>query len=141
MKISTWHVRGAIGAVSLLVLGVLLGVVTDRVWLAHGHGDTIVTITHAPDSGPDHLAMLAFQDVLDLEADQIAAIHEILMRHQVRVDQAWESIRLHMSDGVEAAHAEIRALLTEEQQALFESWLDRHVRGTPEEDRALLWAN
>jgi hypothetical protein len=137
VRISAWQVRGAIGALSLVVFGVLLGIGADRLWLAHGHGTTVVTVSDA--TGPDHAAMMAFHDVLKLDDEQTQAIHEILMRSQERVDRAWRSIRAEIGDGVNGAHEEIRLVLTEEQKELFEAWLDRHVRGAPGADRTLLW--
>ena len=137
MKISTWHVRGAIGALSLVVFGFLLGVGADRLFLAHGHGNAVRAVA----TTEDHMAMLAFQEVLKLEDHQIEQIHEILMRNQVRVDEAWQSIRVQVSEGVENAHAEIRLLLTDEQQLLFEAWLDRHVRGDPDGDQTIIWSH
>ena len=106
MKISGWHVRAGIGALSLLSLGFVSGIVTDRIWLAHGHEPTVVATAAAHE--PDHSAMVAFRQVLQLEDGQVGQIHEILMRHQVRVDAAWESIHAEVTAGVEDAHREIR---------------------------------
>jgi len=135
MKISTWQVRGAIGALSLVVVGFLLGVATDRLLLAHGHGGFGV----APAATNEHVAIVAFRGVLQLDDDQVTAIHEILMRNQVSVDQAWQGIRAQVAEGVENAHTEIRMLLTDAQRARFEEWLDRHVRGDPDADISSLF--
>lgn len=135
MKLSTWRLRGAIGAVSLVIVGFLLGIVTDRLVIAHHAPEVRVT------PSDDHAAMVAFQHVLELDNEQLSAIHEILMQNQASVDEAWESLRAGMSVEVENAHNEIRKLLTDEQMALFEAWLDRHVRGGPAADRTLLWSH
>jgi len=137
MKISTWQVRGAIGALSLVIVGFLLGVAADRLVLAHGLGRSSATLA----ATSDQAAIAAFRGVLDLDDDQVAAIHEILMRNQVSVDEAWQSIRAQVAEGVLNAHAEIRMLLNEDQLARFEEWLDRHVRGDPDADITSLWAH
>jgi hypothetical protein len=86
MKVSTWHLRGAVGALSILVVGFLLGMVTDRVVVAHEGGVGL----HAVATGAIHEeAMISFREVLDLEDDQLQQIHEILMRSQGQVDGAW----------------------------------------------------
>ncbi len=126
------RVRGVIGGFSLVIVGVALGVAADRIILAH----------HAPETnipaGDDHAAVVAFRHVLELDDDQLAEIHRILIRNQASVDEAWQSLRVGMSEGIANAHDEIRALLTEEQLGLFEDWLDRHVRGA-DGDASLLW--
>ena len=132
MKISSWQVRGAIGALSLIVVGGMLGMITHHL-IGRDRAVEIVSI------GADDSALVAFRGVLELDDDQMAAIHRILLRHQTRVDETWQSLRVEIQAEVESAHSEIRVLLSPHQLTLFEAWLERHVRHDPGGDPALLW--
>jgi len=128
MRISSWRMRGVIGALSLIVLGAFLGMVTDRIVFAHvgdfepvDEGSTIAvaSVTHRS-------AMVSFRQVLQLDDDQIEAIHEILMQHQALVNEAWEHTRAQLQTEIDSVHEEIRVLLSPEQQDLFARWIERH---------------
>ena len=135
MKISTWHARGAVGAFSLLVVGFLGGMMADRFVVAHEGDRHGVIVT------PDEEAVASFKAVLELDDEQLAAIHEILMRNQGHVDEAWEGLRDEIRASVERVHVEIRDLLTDEQRALFADWLEHHVRSDLHGDPAFRWAH
>lgn len=138
MKVSTWHLRGAVGALSILVVGFLLGMVTDRVVVAHEGGVGLHTVA----TGAIHEeAMVSFREVLDLEDHQLQQIHEILMRSQGQVDGAWAELREEIHTSIQGVHDEIRGILNEEQQALFEEWLHRHVMTDPNGEPILRWAH
>lgn len=128
---SAWRLRGVIGALSLIVLGWILGMATDRVVLARepaadptaAHGDAIAS----------------FREELGLTPDETARLHEVLIRHQREVDATWSRLRAHLLEQIELAHDDIRALLTPEQRERFERWLERYIREQPDGDAVLRW--
>jgi hypothetical protein len=123
-----WRLRGAIGAGSLVVIGFLGGLVTDRLIVAHHEPAEIGMPSESHEA-----AIEAFRSVLHLRDDQMADIHRILQRHQIRVDEAWGSLRGEIQEGVEAAHMEILTLLTDEQRDRFQEWMAKHgSHGDPE---------
>lgn len=130
-----WRARGVIGALSLLVIGFLAGMVADRFVIAHQTPD------HGGPAGTHEAAIEAFRSVLDLSDDQMQQIHQVLLRHQVNVDDAWRSLRGEIQEGVESAHREIQGLLTEEQRARFDEWMERHVPTDANGDTVILWAH
>lgn len=117
-----WRLRGAIGAGSLVVIGFLGGLVTDRIIVAH-HGPAEIAMP----AESHEAAIEAFRSVLHLSDEQMADIHRILQRHQVRVDAAWGSLRGEIQEGVEAAHVEILSLLDAEQRERFQEWMAKHA--------------
>lgn len=135
MKTGWWRFRGAIGALSLLVIGFLAGMVADRFVIAHHRP------AHDGPVGTHEAAIEAFRSVLDLSDDQMQQIHEVLLRHQVRVDDAWRGLRGEIREGVESAHREIQGLLTAEQRARFDEWMERHLPPGTAGDTAVLWAH
>ena len=153
MKIDTWRLRGVVGAFSLIVVGGFLGMLTHRFVLANERFVESAIVGAHGASGPheaigdfraasEYVAVgAAFRKVLELDDDQAAAIHEILMRHQGVVDESWESLRARVHDEVERAHEEIRALLSPAQQERFEAWIDRHVISDPNGDPRRRWAH
>ncbi|MEE9576139.1 MAG: hypothetical protein V3W35_01905 [Gemmatimonadota bacterium] len=141
MKISRWRLRGVIGALSLIVVGGFLGMLTDRFVLAEVRRVEPVTVGEHEAISEHHAASTAFRRVLQLDDGQAAAIHEILLRHQGVVDESWESLRARVHQEVQSAHEEIRVLLSPPQQERFEAWLDRHVRAQPNEDPRRRWAH
>ena len=105
-----------VGGLSLLVLGAVLGVTVDRVWLAH----------HTPQiDGPElHKAALSFfHDELELDEHQVAEIHEVFMEHQPSIDSSWQKLRPQLLSAVDSVHAEIESVLTPEQRAHFKQWI------------------
>ncbi len=134
MKSPNWPVRGAIGAVSLIVVGGALGMMGHHLTMREGSAQTMFM-------GADQAALVSFRSVLELDDDQVAAIHEILLRHQTRVDDTWESLRVEIQAEVDSAHYEIRALLTDYQVGRFEAWLDRHVRQDQDGNSGVIWTH
>ena len=153
MKIDIWRLRGVVGALSLIVVGGFLGIVAHRFVLADERlAEGAVVGAHGANgvhevigefrAASEHVAVgAAFREVLQLDDDQAAAIHEILIRHQSVVDESWESLRSRVQEEVDRAHEEIRALLSPAQQERFEAWLDRHVRSDPNGDPRHRWAH
>ena len=80
MKISRWRLRGVIGALSLIVVGGFLGMLTDRFVLAEVRRVEPVTVGEHEAISEHHAASTAFRRVLQLDDGQAAAIHEILLR-------------------------------------------------------------
>jgi hypothetical protein len=152
MKIDSWRLRGVVGALSLIIVGGFLGILTHHFVLGDERfvesamvGAHRASRPHMTESShevisdfsaaSEHVAVgAAFREVLQLNDDQAAAIHEILIRHQSVVDESWESLRSRVHEEVDRAHEEIRALLSPAQQERFEAWLDRHVRSDPNGD-------
>jgi hypothetical protein len=153
MKIDSWRLRGVVGALSLIVVGGFLGILAHRFVLTEERlAEGAIVGAHEANgvqevigefrAASEHVAVgAAFREVLQLDDDQAAAIHEILIRHQSVVDESWESLRSRVQEEVDRAHEEIRALLSPAQQERFEAWLDRHVRADPNGDPRHRWAH
>ena len=139
MNPTSWRARGALGAFSILVVGFFLGMMADRFVVAHeasGSGLRSVDITAMHED-----VIPSFREVLDLRDDQLARIHEILMRSQSDVDSAWGELRAEIHTSIQAAHSEIEGILTPEQLVLFQEWMRRHVLTDPNGNPVFRWAH
>lgn len=121
MTISGWRVRGVLGALSLLVVGALIGLVGHH----FVHGDE--RSTAVADAEAHRAAIPAFAAELGLDDGQVAAVEAILSRHQAVVTDAWAALHARLQTVADSAHGEIEALLSEEQRAQFAEWRDRHL--------------
>jgi hypothetical protein len=117
MRISSWGLRGLLGALSLLVVGGLMGMVGHRFVLDHEGAQAISGIE------PHEAAIAAFAEALDLSDEQLEAVEAILSRHQAVVTEAWGTLHQRLQASADSAHGEIGQLLNEEQRAMFDGWM------------------
>lgn len=106
--------RAVLGALSLLVLGAVLGVAIDRHLLP----------THRP--GPaaalHEMTMASLEERLDLSADQRRQIDSIIAGRHATLRHAWQMIHAQLGAAVDSVHQEIEAILTPEQRLEFREW-------------------
>ena len=119
MRISSWRVRGLLGALSLLVVGGLMGMVGHRLVLGE-EGSPLISGVDAHEA-----AIPAFAEALELSDEQVAAVETILSRYQAVVTEAWGALHQRLQASADSAHGEIEELLSEEQRALFGGWMDQ----------------
>ena len=83
MRISSWGLRGLVGALSLLVVGGLMGMLGHRFVLGERGAHTISRVSSY------EAAIPAFAEALELTQEQVAEVEAILSRHQAVVTEAW----------------------------------------------------
>jgi hypothetical protein len=110
--------RIVLAAVSLLVLGAVIGVSADR--LLHGRG--IVIHGSSIDA---HEALDALDRAVSLRPEQRERIDSILTSRQVQIDSAWHQARSHVERTINAVIAEIETVLDPDQVAPFRALVDR----------------
>ncbi len=116
-KMSGPRWRAILAAVSLVVLGGVLGVTLDRVWFlpALMDGDGPV------DAQTEMVASLETElGLTPTQADEIAAI---LLQYQGHVTQTWEEMRPGLRAAMDSAGAEIEAVLAPDQRERFRTWI------------------
>jgi hypothetical protein len=115
----------ALAAVFLVGLAggaVLEEVVDDIDWPSASHaGDN-----DKPDDPMDDDAEEAFFDRLGLAADQRAAVERALDAREDRLEHYWEGKLPELRALVDSSRAEIRLLLTPEQQSAYDGWLSQN---------------
>lgn len=124
MRISGWRARGVLGALSLLVVGALIGAVGHRFLLGH-EGSRLVA-----DMDEYRAAIPAFAEALELSDEQVAAVEAVLSRHQAIVTESWEALHRRLQAAADSAHHEIATFLNTEQRARFTEWLSRQHRSS-----------
>jgi Spy/CpxP family protein refolding chaperone len=128
-------VHAAIGAVSILVIGGVLGVLLDRVALAHSSASEPEhpTATLALDARHEEF-LQELQDDLGLTAEQAKQVHEILSRHQGAVNEAWSAVHTILEAAIDSVTSEIEAVLEPAQRRQLHEWLlERHGRAVSHE--------
>lgn len=122
------HILHALlGALSILIMGVVAGVALDRVVLIPRHA--MASSVARPLATPmDHEEVLAELGVeLGLTDDQARQVHAIFARHQPTVDRAWETARAALLEAIAGATAEIDLVLNADQRERMHEWLElRH---------------
>lgn len=109
--------RAMLTAVSLVVLGGVLGVTLDRVWFlpASMDGDG------PADAQTEMVTSLQAEfGLTPTQADEIAAI---LLQYQGHVTQSWEGMRPGLRAAMDSAGAAIEAVLAPEQRERFRTWI------------------
>jgi hypothetical protein len=119
--------HAAIGAVSILVIGVVLGVLLDRVAL-HPRTSAADHPSAALALDASHEGFLqALSDDLGLTAEQAIQVHEILSRHQAAVNDAWSAVHPLLEAAIDSVTKEIEAILEPGQRERLHVWLmERH---------------
>jgi Spy/CpxP family protein refolding chaperone len=115
--------RAVIGALSLMVLGAVIGIAIDR----HlGPGER-----HASPAAALHdMTMSSLEEHLDLTAAQSRQIESIVAARHESLRYAWQAVHSQLGAAVDTVHQEIEAILTAEQRVAFRAWLTETGRGT-----------
>lgn len=114
--------RAVIGALSLVVLGAVLGIAIDRHFLPGNH-------TSAAAAFHD-MTMSSLEERLDLTADQRRQIDSIVGARHNTLRHAWQMLHSQLGAAVDTVHAEVEVVLTPEQRIAFREWL-RDVNAEP----------
>lgn len=119
-------IRGLVGAASILVVGIVIGIASTRMVhnSAGGVGHVVVSIG----SGAAQYAVLQeITDRLSLTPDQVTRIQVIISSSQGSVDTAWSAVREHLEQATVRMIADIEAELDEDQRELLRAWVvERH---------------
>ena len=128
--------RTVLGTLSLLAIGAVLGISADRT-LHHGW-----TSTSLGDHAVDHADQVAdlreslheralsdFEEHLQLDEEQRRSIDSLFRRHQVSVDEAWETLRPHVESAVDSVHMHIESILRPDQREAFLEWVAGQATG------------
>lgn len=122
------HVAHAVlGAVSILAIGVVVGVWLDRVVL-HPNALAADTSSAALALDASHEGFLReLHADLGLTEEQAGRVQEILIRHQKAVNEAWLVVHSRLDATTDSVTAEIEAVLDSEQRVALHEWLmERH---------------
>ena len=126
----SWAARRT--AVFLLVTVFLAGaatgwlledVVEDIHWGAGG-GDVTMPDRHQDDEPLDDDAEEDFLESLDLSAAQLDSVDELLERREDHLEDYWKTRLPDLEAVIDSSRREIRDLLSPEQQAAYDRWLD-----------------
>jgi Spy/CpxP family protein refolding chaperone len=104
--------------IAAFVAGALAGAAGDR--LLHAGEPRF----HEARGRHGHDRMAVFIDELDLSSQQRARVEAALERRRPQAEAIWESVKPRLRAQIDSTNAEIRALLTPEQQEAF----DRKLR-------------
>lgn len=109
-----------------LVTGIVIGVAADRLLLFGQHR---LFPKHGVRVMTRHIAERLDRD-LDLTPEQRKTIDQILERHRVKIEAAWDDIRPAMHRELDMTQREIEAVLRPEQKPEFRKiarrWQQRH---------------
>jgi Spy/CpxP family protein refolding chaperone len=114
--------KAVLGALSLLVLGAVLGIAIDRHVLSGGHRSAAATF--------HDMTMSSLEERLALTAQQRLQIESIVAARHNTLRHAWQIMHEQLGAAVDTVHQEIEAVLTPEQRTDFREWL-RGVRRQP----------
>lgn len=107
--------RAVLAALSLLVLGAVLGIAIDRRLTSNE--------PHSPAAALHDMAMASLADRLDLDPDQRRQIDSIVAARHETLRQTWQTLHMHLGAAVDTVHRDIEAVLTPEQRTEFRDWL------------------
>jgi len=122
------HVAHAVlGAVSILAIGVVLGIWLDRVVL-HPSALAADTSSAALSLQASHEGFLqGLRTDLGLTEEQAGQIRQIMSRHQTAVNDAWSAVHSRLEAAIDSVTAEIEVILDPGQRAGLHEWLmERH---------------
>ena len=118
--------------IAALIAGIVIGVAGDRfVLLRSGQLYPKRAVSYAANHVVDRLG----RD-LQLSDAQKGQVRSIVDRHHARIDAAWANVRPQVRQEIDAANAEIEAVLTPQQRTKFRELRDkveqrRRRRGGP----------
>lgn len=107
--------RAVLGALSLLVLGAVLGIAIDRHFLSHDHVSAAAAF--------HDMTMSSLEERLDLTAEQRRQVDSIVASRHNTLRHAWQALHSQLGAAVDTVHDELEAILTPEQRAEFREWL------------------
>lgn len=111
--------RAVLAALSLIVLGAVLGIALDR----HLHSSE----GHGPAAALHGIMMSSFEERVDLTAEQRRQIDSIVGARHNSLRNAWQMLHTQLGAAVDTVHAEVEAILTPEQRIQFREWLHEVV--------------
>ena len=114
----TMNRRAIAAIVSLMLLGAVLGIGADRLWLAHHRPTIVIEASHAQ-------RFHAMLDSLGLSDEQRRSMDSVLSHFQQTVEVSWRVLRPDVTATIDSATQQIEAILTPEQRATFRVW--RHA--------------
>jgi Spy/CpxP family protein refolding chaperone len=122
--------RAVLGALSLMVLGAVIGIAIDR-HLGPGERHLGPGERHASPAAALHeMTMSSLEEHLDLTAAQRLQIESIVAARHESLRYAWQAVHSQLGAAVDTVHQEIEAILTAEQRVAFREWLTETGRGT-----------
>lgn len=116
--------RVFVALAGVLALGVALGIVVDRVWLAAAPAH----LAADPMTSADALIAVMKREV-GLDDAQTRTVRQILARHQESVDSAWRAVRPNVHRAIGSAQMEIAMVLRPDQRARYLRWVQSAHRG------------
>ena len=122
------HVAHAVlGAVSILAIGVVLGVLVDRViFNPSALAADVPSASMTLDASHEGF-LRGLRDDLGLTEEQASRVHEIMSRHQAAVNDAWSAVHARLDAAIDSVTAEIEAILDPGQRVGLHEWLmERH---------------
>jgi len=127
MSIMKQSMNGVVGAVSILVIGIVIGIAADQIVVTRS-STTEHQLPERLGSAAQHEAVLEdLTERLSLTDDQLAGIHDIVAARQAAVDTAWTQIRRHLRQATAITIAEIEGVLDDDQAELLREWaVERH---------------
>ena len=108
--------RAILAALSLLVLGAVIGIALDR-HLNAASGQT------SPAAAMHEMLMSSLDEDLDLTSEQRRRIDEIVAARRHSLRDAWQLVHTQLGAAADTVHLEINAILTPEQRTAFRAWL------------------
>lgn len=122
------HVGHALlGAISILAIGIVAGVLLDRAIL---HPSALSAHTESAAVALDATHDNFFHEMradLALNEQQARQVQEIFTRHQAAVNEAWSEVHTRLDAAIDSVTTEIEAILDSEQRADLHQWLvDKH---------------
>jgi Spy/CpxP family protein refolding chaperone len=108
--------RAVLAALSLLVLGAVIGIMLDR----HLHPAS----SHASPAAALHdMTMASLDEYVDLTTDQRRQIDSIIAARHSSLRNAWQMVHTQLGAAADSVHQDIEAILTPEQRTAFRAWL------------------
>ena len=127
--------KASISAISLLIIGSIVGVALDRAVMAHGHGAGQPGSVVVLDASQHQLILDDLIAHLQLSGDQRARVDEVFSAHQSSIDSAWTSVRVLLEGTIDEALVEVEAVLDSTQRTRLHEWLAvQHGEGAEARD-------
>lgn len=108
--------RAALAALSLLVLGAVIGIAVDRHLHAGNGHSSAAAVVH-------DMTMSSLDEHLDLTDEQRRRIDDIVAARRHTLHNAWQLVHEQLGAAADTLHQEIEAILTPEQRTGFREWL------------------
>lgn len=127
MSKTTHAAHAVLGAVSILAIGIVLGVLLDRVILNPSALAADVPSVEAEVEATHDGFLRELREDLGLTEEQATRVHEIMSRHQAAVNDAWSAVHARLDAAIDSVTAEIEAVLDPSQREGLHEWLiERH---------------